>query len=157
MIGQRPSPKEGAEIAKWDELLLKLTKAILLRKPVSTIGRAFQPSKSISIRWELASGGEGSVGDSDADQAALALLVKDCEPATFGRGDEEVFDQGHRKVGKMDTEAFCTDFGPCEYGVMETVVQALANTVDGFGQGQCRDLRAELYKLDISQASVLCS
>ncbi|GKT97656.1 hypothetical protein Ct61P_15506 [Colletotrichum tofieldiae] len=102
-------PEEDAEIAKRDELLLKLTKAILSHKPVSTISRAF------------ASGGEGSVGGSDADQAALALLVKDCEPATFGRDDEEVFDEGHRKVGKMDTEAFCADFFPYEYSVMETV------------------------------------
>lgn len=37
-------------------------------------------------------------------------LLQDCQPATFGKGKEEVFDEEHRKAGKMDVTDFCTNF-----------------------------------------------
>lgn len=55
------------------------------------------------------------VGEDTALQGSFHQLVKECEPATFGKGNKDVFDEEYRKAGKMDTENFCTNFTPYEY------------------------------------------
>ncbi|KAJ5703223.1 hypothetical protein N7488_010771 [Penicillium malachiteum] len=80
----------------------------------------------------------------------LALLLEDCEPATFGRGSEEVLDKSYRLASKMDVQHFSCDFSPHDNGVMEKVRQALAFR-DYTGNSH-RGLRAELYKLNVYSA-----
>lgn len=68
--------------------------------------------------------------------------MKDCEPATFGQGKKEVFDEQYRKAGKLDASKFCTSFNPYEHGVMDIVTQALVHT-------KYHGIRAELYNLNV--------
>ena len=45
-------------------------------------------------------------GTSAQDVEALNQLERACEPATFGRNDEDVLDETYRKAGKMDSDNF---------------------------------------------------
>ncbi|KAL4947100.1 hypothetical protein BDW69DRAFT_199901 [Aspergillus filifer] len=51
----------------------------------------------------------------DEDTAVLKQLVKDCEPATFGKGQEDVHDPEYRNAGKMDPNKFATTFHPADF------------------------------------------
>ncbi|KAF7426377.1 hypothetical protein PC9H_008745 [Pleurotus ostreatus] len=58
----------------------------------------------------------GTTGQLDLrnpEDAQVQLLVKLCEPATFGRNQEDLLDETYRKAGKMDIENFAMniDFG----------------------------------------------
>lgn len=77
----------------------------------------------------------------------LAQLLKDCEPATFGRGNQEVLDEDYRQASKMDVQRFASDYSPYENRVMEKVSQALA--FRDVGHNSHRGLWAELYKLNV--------
>ncbi|KLJ06429.1 hypothetical protein EMPG_09266 [Blastomyces silverae] len=81
-------------------------------------------------------------------QSSFRQLVKECELATFGKGDKDILDEEYRKAGKMDTENFCTNFTPYEYGVVDTIVQALAYNHDK-SKTNYRGIRAQLYKLNV--------
>lgn len=106
----------------------------------------------IAIRWDS---GEGQgrkvslpVGNDAITEAAFQQLVEDCQPATFGKGGEDVLDESYRKAGKMDVTHFCTDFSLAEHGIIDTIVQAL---LQGEARGgKCNGVRAELYKLNVS-------
>lgn len=82
------------------------------------------------------------VGDDSDSHKAFQQLVEDCEPATFGQGDKEVFDEQYRKAGKLDASKFCTSFSPYEHGVIDIVTQALVHT-------KYHGIRAELYNLNV--------
>ena len=104
------------------------------------------------IRWDSDEGRGRKVslpvGNNAIPQAAFQQLVEDCQPATFGRGGEDVFDESYRKAGKMDVTHFCTDFNLAEHGILDTVVQAL---LQGGAHGEMYNgVRAELYKLNVS-------
>lgn len=71
-------------------------------------------------------------------------LVRDCQPATFGKGNEDVLDEEYRKAGQMGERRFCTSFNLGETGILETVTQVL---VQGTWFG---GVSAELYKLNVS-------
>ncbi len=55
----------------------------------------------------------------------LQQLIASCQPATFGRGGEEVLDDDYRKAGKLDTTAFVTTFCPYNAGIVDVVAQLL--------------------------------
>lgn len=156
---------KNPEIAKRDGFFLDFRTALASHLAVFTIGGTVKPSKPVTIRWDSDDSGTAKgckvslpvTDDGAQDSASFETLVKDCDPATFGRREEEVFDEDYRKAGKMDTDAFCTDFNPYEYGIMDTTMQALANMIDGCGVGNCRGLRAELYKLNASSQPCPCS
>lgn len=69
-------------------------------------GGARMVARSVSLRW-----GKDNAGrvltlptlDSE-DEAALQQLVADCEPATFGRGGKDIYDEYYRRAGKLDVE-----------------------------------------------------
>ena len=84
---------------------------------------------SVVIRWDSNQGSKVvlPVNGDAASERAFAQLLNDCEPAKFGRGEKEVYDETYRKARKMDEAKFCTNFSPSEYGVIDTVVQALAH------------------------------
>jgi hypothetical protein len=52
-------------------------------------------------------------------------LLKACQPASFGRAGEAVFDEKYRKAGKLDRSQFATNFCPYEAGMVDVVTQLL--------------------------------
>lgn len=55
----------------------------------------------------------------------LQALIDACQPASFGRGGEEVLDEDYRKAGKLDKTGFTTSFCPYEVGIIDVVAQLL--------------------------------
>lgn len=111
---------------------------------------------SVVIRWD--SGVKGSsfkvslpVGSDAASSNAFHQMLKDCQPATFGKGSEEVLDEAYRKAGKLDVTEFCTDFNLANHAVMNTVTQALV--CSALVGDELNGVRAELYKLNVSRFS----
>ncbi|KAK6858062.1 hypothetical protein PG995_005761 [Apiospora arundinis] len=83
-------------------------------------------------------------------ETSLKRLVQHCQPATFGRGGKDVYDESYRRAGKMDPTAFCTTFDPYTAGIIDTVAQVLLPSV--YDSVTHRGVRAELYKLNIYSA-----
>ena len=63
-------------------------------------------------------------GDERSSKEFQDLLAV-CQPASFGRGGEDVFDEDYRKAGKLDRDAFATSFCPYEAGIVDIVAQLL--------------------------------
>ncbi|CAG7952459.1 unnamed protein product [Penicillium salamii] len=76
----------------------------------------------------------------------LRHLVNDCEPATFGKGQEDVLDPQYRKAGKLDPQQFTSSFHLSDFQILENVEQVL---LPDLFLGQNRRLKAELYKLNV--------
>ena len=85
-------------------------------------------------------------------------LVKDCQPATFGFGGEDVFNEKIRKAGKLEATKFSTSFNPYDFDIVDTVAQAL---LPGIVRPAFQDKNistehwgvvAELYKLNVYSA-----
>lgn len=55
-------------------------------------------------------------------------LLSACKPAAFGRGREEILDEGYRKASKLDREAFATNLCPYEAGIIDLVAQLLLSS-----------------------------
>ncbi|KAJ5593578.1 hypothetical protein N7537_010482 [Penicillium hordei] len=111
----------------------------------------------VTFRWD--SGPHGShvkkisfpvVETQVAVTDSLAHLLKDCEPASFGRGNQELIDEGYRQASTLDIQKFSSDYSPYDNRVMEKVSQALA--FRGVADNSHRGLRAELYKMNIYSA-----
>ncbi|KAJ5681892.1 uncharacterized protein N7477_001832 [Penicillium maclennaniae] len=87
---------------------------------------------------------------SDSSAARLNQLVADCEPASFGRGKEDVIDPSYRKAGKLDPKQFASSFHPADFGITEQVERLLLPAMGGTGDSLAsRELHAELYKLNV--------
>ncbi|OJJ42556.1 hypothetical protein ASPZODRAFT_76473 [Penicilliopsis zonata CBS 506.65] len=115
------------------------------------------PSSPVSILW-------ATCNDSTARKLVLPLdgvsqesstpvlqqLVADCDPATFGRGQEDILDTEYRKAGKMDHGHFATSFHPADFGIIENVERILLPSISTATDNQMpfRKLTAELYKLN---------
>lgn len=92
----------------------------------------------------------------DLDQL-VARLASDAQPATFGRGKEDVLDESYRRAKKLDREQFTTSFHPADHGILDDIAQMLLPTMligRGAGEGELekRGVRAELWKLNVSTA-----
>ena len=90
-------------------------------------------TKGVMVRW--GADGHGRVitlpiADSEG-QAALEQLIQDCQPATFGRGGEDVYDETYRRAGAMGVDQFTTDFCPYEAGIIDIVAQLLLPSITG--------------------------
>ncbi|KAL2815226.1 hypothetical protein BDW59DRAFT_16821 [Aspergillus cavernicola] len=81
----------------------------------------------------------------------LQHLVTDCDPASFGRGDQDVIDPEYRKAGKIDANHFATSFHPADFGILENIGQVLLPSISSEtdNQLQFRKIKAELYKLNV--------
>lgn len=107
----------------------------------------------VIIRWDSSANPNASYKVTfpcnDAEQPNFEQLLKDCQPATFGKGGKDVLDESYRKAGKLDETAFCSNFNPYALGIVDTAGQILAPT-------NCRQtsgthgVRAELYKLNVN-------
>ena len=74
----------------------------------------------------------------------LDSLIAACDPATFGRGDEDVYDESYRKAVKMDASNFAVQFDPAASGLLKTIENQLLQ-----GDTEKMRIKAELYKLNI--------
>ncbi|KIW95400.1 uncharacterized protein Z519_03984 [Cladophialophora bantiana CBS 173.52] len=109
----------------------------------------------ITVRWDSAAHAGSShkvtLPCTDSQRPSFEQLLKDCQPASFGRGGKDVMDETYRKAGKLDESDFCTNFNPYALGIIDTAAQALA-------PNNCRQtnethgIRAELYKLNVYAA-----
>lgn len=126
-----------------------------------------KPSGPINVFWKLKSEARkltlplGSSFEDDAEDGSdtrLRQLVADCEPAGFGRGQEDVMDPEYRKAGKLETHQFATSFHPADFGIVERVEQVLLPSLNEPNKPneldenvlQIRRMEIELYKLNVS-------
>ncbi|KAF2171374.1 hypothetical protein M409DRAFT_18490 [Zasmidium cellare ATCC 36951] len=91
-----------------------------------------------------------SLPQDSASMGELNALVDECQPASFGRGNEEVHDEDYRKAGKLDRSAFATTFCPYEAGIIDVVSQLLVPQTKQ-DLHHC-SIKAELYKLNVYSA-----
>lgn len=85
---------------------------------------------------------------SDADKKGFEQLLEDTQPATFGRGGDEVLDETYRKAQKLPETAFSTNLCPYKLGMIDIVRQVLLPSIET-AEGS-RLLRAELYNINAS-------
>ncbi|KAJ8079243.1 hypothetical protein PM082_021743 [Marasmius tenuissimus] len=82
---------------------------------------------------------------STATPEQLDVLTAACDPATFGRANEDVLDESYRKAGKMDAEKFASKFNLETSRILPTVLPQL---LVGSGKND-HEVEAELYKLNV--------
>ncbi|KAK7217820.1 hypothetical protein V2G26_005823 [Clonostachys chloroleuca] len=145
-IVERPEPTKPQRAPTRDRLGNRLT----TDEP--------RTSDPITIRWDVADmkGGTGQRGN-PCDKITLPLapgsendiqrLLDGTQPATFGRGREDVYDETYRKALKMDTTTFCSTFDPYSLGIVDTIAQVLLPSI--VDSSTHRSVRAELYKLNL--------
>lgn len=127
------------------------SRAAAIEKASSNIALAWP----VVIRWDAASGPGVPVQFpiQDAQQAAhLDNLVQSCDPAGFGRGNQDVMDPEYRTAIKMDTSAFSTNLCPYALGIMDQVTRMLLpNLMEYEKEGMTPRgiVVAELYKLNV--------
>ncbi|KAI0806929.1 hypothetical protein C8Q74DRAFT_23812 [Fomes fomentarius] len=81
---------------------------------------------------------------SNATTDQMDHLAAECQPATFGRNDEDVLDETYRKAGKMDVEDFMLGFDVERAGLIDVVRTCLFP-----GEEETKPVKAELYKLNV--------
>ena len=92
----------------------------------------------------------------DDGVTAIEGLLRDCAPATFGMGGEEVLDESYRKAVKLDAHQFSTNFNPYDIGIVDAISQILLPGIakpfaDGkAASGDSSGVVAELYSLNVS-------
>ena len=87
-------------------------------------------TKPITIRYGAPGQGQTLRLPTDTTKdPAFLNLISTCEPATFGRGGRDVYDEQYRKATKLDTSDFCADFYPYETGIIDVVSQLLMPSV----------------------------
>ena len=104
------------------------------------------PANNDNVVIRFGSHGTGSklVLPCKTDSPAFRQLIAACDPASFGVGGKDVFDDTYRKAAKLNTEDFCTDFCPYHLGIVGIINQLLVPSID-----EKRSVRAELYKLNV--------
>ncbi|KAJ3499465.1 hypothetical protein NLG97_g304 [Lecanicillium saksenae] len=114
-------------------------------------------SDPVTLRWDIsepAIAGEPPCrkvtlpATQKIDTDALASLLQDCQPATFGLGGRDVYDEAYRKALKMDPTAFCSTVDPHALGIVDTIAQLLLPSF--MASSTHRAVEARLYKLNAS-------
>lgn len=87
----------------------------------------------------------------------LYQLIRDCDPVSFGRGQEDVIDPGYPKAGKLEPGRFVSTFHPSYFGILTNVEQSLLPHFSTELQNclPFRKLLAEPYKLNVCQFKIL--
>ncbi len=148
-----PAPRqEGPPVAKKAKLSKTATSA-------PDVGpRTAAASEPVTVRWDPPSAPPGdsrnacfppSASSTGTGMARLQALLRDCEPATFGRGCEDVLDESYRKASKLDASAFSTDLCPYALGIVDQAAELL---MPGVGVSGSRGVEAKLYKLNVGFA-----
>ncbi|KAH7887350.1 hypothetical protein F5I97DRAFT_1859695 [Phlebopus sp. FC_14] len=81
---------------------------------------------------------------SKATDDELESLARACQPAKFGRNDEDVYDESYRKAWKMDQSDYMTGFNAHEAGLVDVIRSELLGRED-----DKRPIELELYKLNV--------
>ncbi|KAF2418794.1 hypothetical protein EJ08DRAFT_599213 [Tothia fuscella] len=107
----------------------------------------------VTIRWDGVQTGTVQktafpISPTDTAAASLNALINSCQPATFGLGGQDVYDENYRKAIKLDEESFSTNFDPHSAGMIDVIGQVLLPAVND----RARGVQAELYKLNIYSA-----
>ena len=89
--------------------------------------------------------GLGRIDFASYTEDELKHLSDSCTNATFGRGQQDVFDESYRKAGKLDKGQFASSFDPEHSGLLHTIRH---NILEGYG-GSRKTLHVELYKLNV--------
>jgi len=67
----------------------------------------------------------GFLNFTTASDEHLSHLSEACDPATFGRNDEDVVDETYRKAGKIDTPNFFSSFDLNASGLLRIISDKL--------------------------------
>ena len=74
----------------------------------------------------------------------LEQLTQACEPASFGKKHENVFDETYRKAGKLDAGCFSPILDPFRTDLIKIIRGYLLE-----GTQSTENIKAELYKLNV--------
>ena len=74
----------------------------------------------------------------------LDFLLAACNPATLGRGNEDVYDESYRKAVKMDVSNFAVQLDPASSGLVRAIEDQLLHY-----EAENMYISAELYKLNV--------
>ncbi|KAI0345626.1 hypothetical protein BDW22DRAFT_1353163 [Trametopsis cervina] len=85
-----------------------------------------------------------SVDFSNPSEDDLKALAEACDPATFGRADQDVYDESYRKAGKLNATHFAINFHPGPAGLLDEIRDVLLE-----GYNFDTEITAELYKLNV--------
>jgi hypothetical protein len=83
-----------------------------------------------------------------ADNALLEPLVASCQPATFGRNNEDILDESYRKAGKLDRSQFSLSLDGAESVSLEKAGEQMFE-LEGDVSGNRHDIEVELYKVNV--------
>ncbi|KAJ5532050.1 hypothetical protein N7494_008602 [Penicillium frequentans] len=111
-----------------------------------------KPSNPVTIFWESKDGSHAKklvLPLKDPNDDSLRQLVADCEPASFGKGQEDVMDPEYRKAGKLEPSQFATSFHFMDFGLQEIIENILAPPLDLEKKVASRRIETELYKLNV--------
>ena len=75
---------------------------------------------------------------------SLELLDKACDPATFGRNKEDIYDESYRKARKLDVGSFMIGLDIVRLGLIKIIRENLV-----LGEEAAKPVRAELYNLNV--------
>ncbi|RFU25895.1 hypothetical protein B7463_g10442, partial [Scytalidium lignicola] len=149
-----------ASLLDSDKGTFSIGGSILIAPPheTTTGAAASERTKSapITLRWDPSSAPAGESRNimfpptSTHSMEQLETLLRDCQPASFGRGGQDVFDEAYRKASKLDASKFSSDLCPYELGVVDTVAELLMPSA--YIAGGSRGVVAELYKLNVYSA-----
>lgn len=123
------------------------------QKRNATPGKTSPP---VSLFWATETGATAQKLVLPTDSTSvLQELVKDCVPATFGRGKRDVLDPEYRRAVKMDPKNFATSFHPANFGIVENMERILLPRINTEKQNSLgfRKLRVELYSLNVRVSS----
>jgi len=79
-----------------------------------------------------------------ATSEEIDQLTAACDPATFGRGKKDVYDESYRKAVKMDASNFAVQFDPVRVGLIKIIEEQLLQD-----QEKEMSINAEIYKLNV--------
>lgn len=83
---------------------------------------------------------------------SLDFLISDMQPATFGMGGKDVYDETYRKALSLDPSRFSTNFCPYTTGIIDAISRILLP--DPITPTR-RTIKAELYKLNVGLPELL--
>ena len=112
-------------------------------------------NRPVSLRWD----GRDSSNKITFGRAGFSLnnLLEDvermcdaCQPASFGRQEQEVYDNEYREALELEPQNFSTDFHPHDHGILENLAQTLLTAYQGYQRDEdLLGVRAEIYKLNV--------
>lgn len=109
----------------------------------------FWSTSDDSVANKLVLPANGATPESSMD--VLQCLIFNCDPASFGRGNQDVMDPEYRKAVKLNSDQFATKSYPVDYGLIEHIEQILLPSIcSKEDKTHLRKLHAELYRFNVS-------